>query len=441
MALLTRKTPIPAPVSLPPRSVSTEVYSTIVDSLEGNLTPIVAFIAGSPWSVTYYNQVLGANSQPTDLDTASNSVLQKYNKVNEFILKVTEALTSVNDVTASTVAITGKAQLYPAIVPYIGDMFTAHIDGQLSALKVTGIERLTHNRDSVYCIEYVVNRFYGGGDVIAALEERTVRSYHFNRDMIVGGMNPLLETSVHHQRTIAINAVRVLLNTYLELFFHKSTKSLCHRQNGAIIYDPYTVDFLLSITNTDEHPVLMDCKRVVSSEELEWRSTSLHSILINRGNVSTGLCGRNYKVISPKKFQKVIRTASYTFAIIDGILVLDTTDLFYQELPILEDLTPIPPPARRVYMSQAATDSLFPPPSSSSYILSEGAYNGTAPTLTLFDQAVLAYLSKNTVDPFTFSKLTDNFNSLTESQQYVIGPILIFLLKAFIKGEYNDSSL
>lgn len=229
-----------------------------VDTRYTPLASILQHVEGSKWTVNYYSQVLGADSELSPLQTALNPVYQQYELVQEMVLNVSTPLQHQQDEESKSSILTGSAVTYPGFIPNKGDMFLADIgDGREAILTVTTTEKLTHMRDAHYRIEYEVVAYASADEArVADLKAKTIKTYRYIKDFHTFGQNPKILTSDYEMRTQLQDAYQVLLGHYFLDFFSMEHQTLMVPGQEYTTYDPFLTSAVVDYVSTEDHPLL-----------------------------------------------------------------------------------------------------------------------------------------------------------------------------------------
>lgn len=227
-----------APTARPIPVIKTE---TIYAAELGELKQIVE-LEGTPWIGTVYNQILGVDDEPRQLDIQLDPTLQQYRKIEdyEFLLDgdleySTDNSTGIDTITASVVA-------YPAYVPEIGDMWLAMMPGgDVGLFVVTESTRSKYRAQSTHNVS--LNLFsYPAAVELANLDIKTVETTYFNSNSKTLSIHPRDD---RNGRAIDISKIVAL---YYDEFYDTDTETfLVPTDDNTLIYDPAITKFMSAI--------------------------------------------------------------------------------------------------------------------------------------------------------------------------------------------------
>lgn len=224
------------------------------DDRENNLRAMMAYIDGSPWTVDFYNQILGQHNDLKQFDHSQLTPYQTYSKINGLELRVTQALDTTTDPGTQNSTTTGRANIGSYVPVNKEDVFVAHASGTgLAVFRVTSSQRKTHNVNSVYEIEYVllfmVNQYPERYDI---LKTKTTQEFYFVKDRLMDNGDPILKSSdFFDMRQLGIEFDRIA-ETYYRKFLNKNHKTLVLPGQDQTIYDHYLVEFIAAIMEVNQ---------------------------------------------------------------------------------------------------------------------------------------------------------------------------------------------
>lgn len=225
-----------------------------VDTRYTPLKHLLQYVDGSPWVVTYYSQVLGADDELSPQQTGLDPVYQQYRKISKFLLRVSSALEGDQDEEARSFNITGSAVTSPGMIPNKGDMFLADVgDGRQGLFAITNTQRLTHLKDTLYSIDYVMKGYGEDGKAdLEDLESKVIQDMVFVRDHLAVGERPIITTDEFMIRTDSIMMYREWVANYFADFFSPQNRTLLLPGQDAHAYDPFLQCFIRDIVSVDE---------------------------------------------------------------------------------------------------------------------------------------------------------------------------------------------
>ena len=261
MAILTRNTPPvtkPSYVKTPdPVSITGPRYrGTTVDTRYIDRSALLTHVAGQSWVVRYYNQQLVGQEGLSHHQLDRDPTYQQYLLVENMEVKVTTELSYSQNAQTKSSEVQGSAIVYPPVIPNTGDVFVADCgDGREGVFSVTQSQRLSLLADTVYEIEYTLLSYLTAA-YQTDLADKTIRTVRFVKELLEKGQSPLLVEPAYGQLLDCARLERQLLSHYLTHFYDKRIRSLAVPGQERLTYDPFVVQFLVRVFNTDEHRLL-----------------------------------------------------------------------------------------------------------------------------------------------------------------------------------------
>lgn len=170
-------------------------------------------------------------------------------------LRVSSALNDGQSQEADTksMKVRGSATIYPGLIPNVGDMFIADVgDGREAVFQVTQAERKTIFKDTVHTIEYEIVSYNDPGRR-EDFRRKTTVTYHFVRDFLHHGQNPLIIDELYNNQRSMIQHYRDLLGSYFRDFFSHDIGTLIVPDQSSITYDPFMVRFVSQCFEASEN--------------------------------------------------------------------------------------------------------------------------------------------------------------------------------------------
>ena len=125
-----------------------ELKTSLLFSSDRDLKNITAEVKGMKWEVDYFMQIRDINDQTALPDIQLNKNVQKYNKINNLILFVQNAITQ--DAPSN---LSGEAYINAGIVPNVNDVFRATLTGGREAMfLVSEVQNNTYNLHRCFLI-------------------------------------------------------------------------------------------------------------------------------------------------------------------------------------------------------------------------------------------------------------------------------------------------
>lgn len=220
--------------------------------------PVVSFIEGSPWTVTYYGQFIGSDDLVLNANDVNDPTLRQYQKVNNFEIRVRSGLEQITNPSLGTSKVTGTASIYPVLVPMVGDVFIAELgNNSFGVFEVTVVERKSMYKESVWDIEYTQTD-YLRDDLLTRLESHVVSRLVFDVSYLGTDQSPLRTISQNDKDVTKESVISSLICRYYISFYNKDIETfLVPNDTGMLLYDPRLVSLWNSFITDSElgtHP-------------------------------------------------------------------------------------------------------------------------------------------------------------------------------------------
>lgn len=437
----------PAPVTVE----KSHYKDVVVDHKEEPIESMVAYLAGMPWTVNYYPQLLGEHSDLRELDPGANAAFQQYSKIIGIELRVDSPISSSYDTEGGITTVQGSAIL-TCHTPNIKDYFVAEAGhGELGLFNITNVERMTFGRGSVWRIDYaLVGYARDEAELYNDLESKVVSTYYFSKERLVEGLSPVLrEEDYMNSQTLAF-MYHSTIRRFFKTFFNRTARLLL-TPNKETCYDHGLNNFLCQIIDSSEAEEMQDIKFIPVD----------HDRYLNRGNLWTVLLNREYSdvarvyqksVLAPRSYfggNSWMPGAAYWNAAwfvyprveSDELAILGYNQPFYSGTSkFIEGAATMELPTNAGENSYNTGDAVVPKIKSvlidDYYVLSEAFYTNK-PNLSALEILTRDYLKGNTIDLYMLASLVKSAPDWPALEQFYYVPILILLMKDAIKGFYK----
>lgn len=244
-------TPVPNPVA--PVVETASIYQNANERVK-----TIPHIEGNTWTVEYYGRVIG-NMDPATLDTdIDEQTLIQFQLVKNMEIRVTQELQQYTDPQTQLSTLQGQANMYPIVIPIIGDVFLAQLgDGTWGKFAITSTERQSMFKESVWAITYTLAA-YVDQDVLDDVNGKTVQTLVFDLKGINEAGGALATLSEYERNVLRVRYIQDLIDQMYEEYYKPMLRSFVYNDNAkGYIYDPYLVEFwnyILGQDNNGGHP-------------------------------------------------------------------------------------------------------------------------------------------------------------------------------------------
>jgi len=414
-------------------------HSTVLDTTRIHPENIVAHVEGKRWVVTYYARLMDKDDEAVGIMTNGAMILQQYREIEDFVLKVQDALTPSWDDKTSSFTYTGSSCTLPAtIVPRPGDMFVADIGvNRKGVFQVLSFDRLSVMLQSSYRITY---NWVGdqSSDTYKTTLESVVDRAVFVEDHLEYGKVPVVSKS-DYETLLKLGTLRQQsIQWYFDTFYDKYCKTIMVPKQEVRTFDPYLANFCLStlgqhddvvLQNMQHYPML--CERRMSSSSVLDRilnptDISPHQVTTQFGTLSSALFSGQARLrgLITTNIRRLVypRNPPYTVNMDHDVLPSAQDSLVYPEQPnnvVYTELVPDP--------SGLINLPLILPVSDAAYIFSESLYAGTA--LSQLELLVWKHFKGENPDPNMLKKLYDSSPNWGIIELFYYMPVLCYLTK------------
>ena len=271
MPIATHKVDATLPVQASiPKIEPTNYQSIVNDDKVIPIKSLLAYIEGSSWNVDYYKQIVSKHNDLREVDPGQPNIYQQYEKITGLEIRVTTPLNDSYDSDTGITTVTGDGLLYPFIIPNALDYFIADAgDSKKAIFRITTVERKSFNTDSVFAINYdLVGYTDNAAQIYDDLVTKTIRTYFFNKDRLVDGLQPVIKEEEHNQLVSLSQAYKELVAYYFKTFFNRNVMTLVLPGQEYMIYDSFLVNYLMKLVDTSDAYEIQLVKQITTDNDL-----------------------------------------------------------------------------------------------------------------------------------------------------------------------------
>lgn len=209
-------------------------------------------IRGSRWVVDdCYLQILGADMEPRALQASALEIHQQYKCVKKVEFKVIGAIPTqpTLDINSQEQESRGQLNIYPnSVIPTLYDHFTARLpDGRMGLFMFCAAPEVSNLFELAgYKAEFLLLRWLTHEDE-NNFRRRTQETYHFVRDRIGTGVNPII-TVDEYAEWDHLNAWRARIpELYMSRFYNREYATLTVPDQCSQTYDPFHAYFVQAL--------------------------------------------------------------------------------------------------------------------------------------------------------------------------------------------------
>lgn len=450
IARLSPEAPSPVEVNLP--KPQPEEYKSIVENnVVNNLSALLTYVEGAPWSVQYYSQIVSKHNDLKDFDPTQPNQYQQYSKIKNLEIRVSSPLANSFDNSTGISTVTGSAHLPTCVIPNVGDIFLSTVDqGDDALFRVTMVERKVFNRQSVFYIEYTLFSLVPQHpEHIELLESKVQRTYYYHKDRLIDGLDPLVTPLRHELINKAKQLIQVLTKQYFKSFFNPRYGTIILPGQSTTFYDPLVVKFMLAISDSFMADEIRNMHVLNPDSDPYLAQPTIWTCLLE-GNIN------NFPYIN-ERMGWVTSNAFFRMPIMEGIrykrmnyiiypYAPDTsTDIEVDPLPkiaLLEELVPTTGTRGMIdllynqYITTHATIPLLPLILDNGYyVLSENFYRDTSDK-SLLETMTRMYLRGESLDIEKLMLIVKDYDKWSRMEQFYLTPVILILLRTTVGSIY-----
>lgn len=459
--------PLPTPV----RTSKPEYKGVTVDTRMVPVSALLTHVEGSSWTVNYYSQVIDLDSGTAGQGMNVNPIYQQYRLIKQMELKVSNPLSTVQDPDSKTLSVRGEATVYPFVIPNEGDMFLADVgDGKEGIFQITSVTRLSIFKQTCHTIEYTMVD-YSGDERLSDLNRKVVQTFHYERDFLMHGQNPLLFEEDYATVQYLRKNYKTITDRYFKAFFSREFSTMLVPAQDNPTYDHYVTDALLNnFTTWDSNEVRYVRKLNVDDDEA-----------LVACNIWTALIAKDANLLNTC-FTQVGKVYSNQFSgepMFEGIRFSGINEVIYPVDPMVtvdykytkptklvsSSVITIPTTSMRSiggYLAQLRTKNLsevidenlngffgpddtvlgreapliLPSMKDGYYVLSQGFYENdqTPGAQSKLDICVRRYLTEQSIDLNVLKEFFEAIPTWNPVDQFYLTPVVLFLVKSVIRS-------
>ena len=402
-----------------------ELKTSLLFSSDRDLKNITAEVKGMKWEVDYFMQIRDINDQTTPPDIQLNKNVQKYNKINNLILFVQNAITQ--DAPSN---LSGEAYINAGIVPNVNDVFRATLTGGREAMfLVSEVQNNTYNLHRCFLIAYKFLFFIDAHvKLYNNIKSKIVTNYYYNKDYIKDYSAPLL-LKEDYQNIIDLTSIRSdIIDYYLKKFTNrKETSGVMHLPTvmGELAVDTYLEQFVFKTMSTEDNIKLRDLTRIYIPEEDGIDYTIYDLILDRKVN--------NWPMVARDIGWNYINYANNTYTTSRNLIYMGVQYTIQKNgkvtLRVVPNITDDRPNDYEEPIVRTEKNT---------YVFGEYFYRREAEHCGILEKAVLRFIKGDTVDGEVLAKMLREYHYWNIEEQYYGLPILLVLLKDYINNSYRS---
>lgn len=287
-----------------PRIHDVSHESVMVDAKFVPLSSLITFVSGYAWTVEYYSQVITRDSALAGQDPNLPGQFQQYKLIHALDLKANQPISWTQDNTSKSITASGNSSMHSMVVPNAGDMFVAEVgDGRRAVFQVKNTEKKSLLSQSVYSFDYTMIYFTDTEkERYADLTSKVVQEFHYIRDYVLHGQNPLVTTDEFNTIEKLGDLYSEMIDNYCGWFFNNQFKTFTIPGQDTPYYDPFLVEFISQTTTSLHHPNLRDLIVLNTDDDYQFKKPNIFSAIYERNDRTLDLAFRKYGTLGARQF-------------------------------------------------------------------------------------------------------------------------------------------
>lgn len=418
--------------------VDTGYRHAVVDSRQHDVSTLLTAITGASYNVDYYAQVLNENDELRPFDPLQSAPFQQYQRIDNYELKLQESISQSFNPTDNRLTATGSALTYPYLIPNVGDAFISDIgNGRAGLFTVTEALKKTRFKQTTYEISFEL-AYIVTEDIARTIDECVVERYHFVKDYIMYGKDPVLTSERFESAKTLKQHVQEILSEYLSEFYSYRFSTLLVPSNHQGVYDPFVIKTMLTLFDSTDHPLLSKITQLNTDDAQFDKYFNIWQMLLLRQANLVDNCFSQIQVIPARSFSRNALLQTVAFSGID-LIVLPITRIksvddhlgIHSRLSY-SGISLDKPASIRVPTSPEGVEhpSIPSVEDSSQYMFTQSFYERIGPhnSLSDFENLVKRYLNQEHLDYKELIAFSESRNHWSTFERFYLLPVLLLLM-------------
>ena len=402
--------------------------SEIVDSEYLPAQHIINQVEGTPVTVNYYRQLLGADDATKPLQLGTTKALQKYSKIRNAVVRITSGFNPTQDEESKEWDATGSGTIQHDMRPNENDMMVMDTgEGQIGLVVITKVTKAAYTKKAAYDFEFkLIDRLDPDRQTskwIDNLESKVVSTYVFDESLLELLDNPFLTEEDHLAFTEIVEAREALKDYYIPQFWMKSVNGYLPPLQFETLYDGFHAKFCRQvglydirrdITLLNNGPLDYNTVHTLWDAISDMNTRQWNNLIKKFGEVPARLM-RKYPVLRGVGYSLY----SYTLYPLEDIGIEDD---------VYDGFAPSPLQLRPEPFVPEMVPSYKPVDVDGFYVFSEAFYAASNEEMCSFERAVYAMLRNEYVNIKYVSQFYKEYFNLRKYEQFYYGPILYVLM-------------
>lgn len=452
---LVEKTPNAPPTAAPVaiRITDPQYKGVTVDTRYIPTSHLLTAIEGSSWKVNYYSQVVDTDNDLSGQLVNREAILQQYRLVIGFEFKVTTALTDSQDDQSKAMIVSGAANIYPFLVPNVGDMFLADIgDGREGVFKITSSERRSIFKDTSHFVEYELID-YSTEERRIDLNRKVVKTLYFLRDFLYYGQNPLIEEEQYRLVKDLAGYYFSILDQWSKRYFSNEYQTfiLPGQGPGNPVYDHFLIKAVKACFGTNESLNLQFVRQLNVADDPALNAMTIWDGVIQQDpNLAFHWIERAGVVpattFSEEPMEEGIRHSGIRYVVypLDPQVSIDYEITTLKKVGDASIVVDVPSRDARIRdllfeplldgLPYGETPLINPVKQDDNYIFSAAFYAKAETGQSKFELAVQDHIKRQPIDPKLLTRFCTTYHAWGGLERFYFTPMLLLMIKSVIRG-------
>lgn len=426
-----------------PKHVPPSYKTVTINEKEIPKHQLLAYISGSSWSVNYYQQVLGEDDDVKEYDPDQSPIYQQYNLIRNLELRVDGELSNEFDSEKNLTSITGSANIYPSVIPNVGDLFVAECGkGRVGLFSISDVDRKSFNRQSVFGIRYSCIAFLDQSPhKFKDLKNKVIREYIFNKDRLLNNGVPVLTIKENNQYVSLISEYKRMVKYYINNFFEDDINTFAIPGQTTFSYDHYVAEFIIKIIGTEDLGNRVNLRLWNVERDRYLNQPQLYTALLDRDYDLLHRCNKYIALTSVNAFSMDSTLQSIRYSYINYIMYPKYKDETVLATTLVKSRSGDVVSLKEVASGTADVnallgdgelmfkDNLIKNVTCDDYYVFSKEFYEDKPGQSLIEELTIDYLKCRAIDINKLYKLCTAYRSWGRLEQFYYIPILIMLIK------------
>jgi hypothetical protein len=443
-----------------PKLAPKEYKSPVRDEKVVPVNKLVAYVSGTEWSTNYYSQLTAKSNDLREVDPGEHPVYQQYTLINNYSIRVTQAIESTYDTTTGISKVSGSGTLFSFIIPNVNDYFTSDAgEARTGLFKITNVDRKTFNSESVYDVTYELIGYVDTGasaSLFNDLSSKVVRHYYFDLNRFKDGLYPLVLDETRRKLIDYNIAYKDMLRYYFAKFFNRNYMTLVLPGQDEVIYDAYLVNYLTKIVEVDLVPELKELRTYTTENDIYIKQDQFWSMMLNRDISILDYMNQKMGIVSKAQFNTNGYLHGFKYSSLEYLVYplqlegdnnVDTSCNIrlgpkvkfsykrFNELRVTNNGLGIAHGTiGDIYSDGNSARVVAYPVGSEDYYVMSGAFYRSEDSMSVMEVLAKDYIKGNSIDSGMLDRVIEDYYKWSRVEQYYYGAVLLTVIKDVVRS-------